>query len=111
MRSDGKFLPLSLDRDTIVFPGFDGGAEWGGAAADPNTGVNVYWTGATSSTGNWYSFGGTSAGAPQWAALIAIANQGRAIARPLGHSFQDTAIFSSLIAAKSVTSPPTRLEA
>ena len=27
----------------------------------------------------WWSVGGTSAGAPQWAALIAIANQGRAL--------------------------------
>src|SRR5262249_23157897 len=28
----------------------------------------------------WYQVGGTSAGAPQWAALIALANQGRATA-------------------------------
>lgn len=47
--------------------------------ADPNTGVYVYWTSATASAGNWYSFGGTSASAPQWAALTAIADQGRAI--------------------------------
>ncbi|MDJ0276428.1 pyrroloquinoline quinone-dependent dehydrogenase [Sphingomonas sp. 2R-10] len=39
MRSAGQFVPLSTDRDTIVFPGFDGGAEWGGSAADPRTGV------------------------------------------------------------------------
>jgi subtilase family serine protease len=26
----------------------------------------------------WFSYGGTSAGAPQWAALIALADQGRA---------------------------------
>lgn len=30
--------------------------------------------------GGWLGIGGTSAGAPQWAALIAIANQGRALA-------------------------------
>lgn len=30
----GRFVPLST-KPTIVFPGFDGGAEWGGAAADP----------------------------------------------------------------------------
>jgi quinoprotein glucose dehydrogenase len=29
------FLPPSRE-GTIIFPGFDGGAEWGGAAADPN---------------------------------------------------------------------------
>ena len=39
MRSDGQFVPLTLGRDTVVFPGFDGGAEWGGPAVDPTTGV------------------------------------------------------------------------
>ncbi len=49
--------------------------------ADPNTGFAVYSTSApTGSTGpGWLTVGGTSAGAPQWAALIAIANQGRAL--------------------------------
>jgi quinoprotein glucose dehydrogenase len=34
-RSEGPFTPLS-EGGTIIFPGLDGGAEWGGAAADPN---------------------------------------------------------------------------
>jgi quinoprotein glucose dehydrogenase len=34
----GFFVPPSL-QGTIVFPGFDGGAEWGGAAFDPDTGL------------------------------------------------------------------------
>jgi quinoprotein glucose dehydrogenase len=33
-RSQGPFTPLSR-QGTIVFPGLDGGAEWGGAAVDP----------------------------------------------------------------------------
>jgi len=33
-RSNGPFTPLSK-QGTIVYPGLDGGAEWGGAAADP----------------------------------------------------------------------------
>jgi quinoprotein glucose dehydrogenase len=33
-RSEGPFTPLSK-QGTIVYPGLDGGAEWGGAAADP----------------------------------------------------------------------------
>ena len=33
-RSEGPFTPLSQN-GTIVFPGLDGGAEWGGAAVDP----------------------------------------------------------------------------
>jgi quinoprotein glucose dehydrogenase len=32
----GMFMPPSLE-GTIVFPGFDGGAEWGGAAFDPES--------------------------------------------------------------------------
>jgi quinoprotein glucose dehydrogenase len=35
-RSAGQFVPPSL-QGTIVFPGFDGGAEWGGSAFDPET--------------------------------------------------------------------------
>ncbi len=38
-RSDGQFVPLSTDRPTVVFPGFDGGAEWGGPAVDPVNGI------------------------------------------------------------------------
>ena len=37
--NEGQFTPLSLDRQTLVFPGFDGGAEWGGPAVDPTSGV------------------------------------------------------------------------
>jgi subtilase family serine protease len=43
---------------------------------DPNTGFAVY---DSFGSGGWAQFGGTSAGAPQWAALIAIADQGRAL--------------------------------
>jgi subtilase family serine protease len=43
--------------------------------ADPYTGYRVY---DSSSGGSWYQVGGTSAGAPQWAGLVALANQGRA---------------------------------
>lgn len=37
LRSGDQFEPPSLE-GTIIFPGFDGGAEWGGAAFDPETG-------------------------------------------------------------------------
>jgi len=56
VRSGGQFVPLAVDRDTIVFPGFDGGAEWGGAAVDPQTGVlyvnatEMAWTGSLTAT-------------------------------------------------------------
>jgi quinoprotein glucose dehydrogenase len=51
-RSDGQFLPLSVGPETVVFPGFDGGAEWGGSAFDPASGVlyvnsnEMAWTGS-----------------------------------------------------------------
>ena len=38
VRSDGMFTPTSL-QGTIIFPGFDGGAEWGGQAFDPESGL------------------------------------------------------------------------
>lgn len=37
-RNDGPFTPPSFE-GSIVFPGFDGGAEWGGQAFDPETGL------------------------------------------------------------------------
>lgn len=45
--------------------------------ADANIGYYVY---DSLGSGGWTVLGGTSAGAPQWAALLAIANQGRAAA-------------------------------
>ena len=50
-RSQGLFIPFGLDKQTVVFPGFDGGAEWGGPAVDPKSGViyinanEMAWTG------------------------------------------------------------------
>ena len=38
LRSAGQFVPGSK-QGTIIFPGFDGGAEWGGSAVDPETGI------------------------------------------------------------------------
>lgn len=39
MRHDGQFVPLSIGKDTLVSPSFEGGAEWGGPAVDPQTGI------------------------------------------------------------------------
>jgi len=38
-RSEGQFVPFGVGKDTVVFPGFDGGAEWGGPAVDRETGI------------------------------------------------------------------------
>lgn len=37
-RSDGIFTPPSV-KGTLVFPGYDGGGEWGGGAVDPETNI------------------------------------------------------------------------
>lgn len=39
LRSAGPFKPLTTGVDTTIYPGFDGGAEWGGPAYDPDTGL------------------------------------------------------------------------
>jgi subtilase family serine protease len=64
-------------------PSYQGGVQYSGVRtvpdvsydADPNTGVPIF----SSSAGGWIVEGGTSAGAPQWAGLIALADQGRAL--------------------------------
>jgi subtilase family serine protease len=48
--------------------------------ADPGTGFAVYDSYKSAGLVGWMEFGGTSCGAPQWAALIATADQQRAAA-------------------------------
>jgi hypothetical protein len=49
--------------------------------ANPSTGLEVYQTfGNSAPTKPWVQVGGTSDASPQWAALIAIADEGRALA-------------------------------
>jgi quinoprotein glucose dehydrogenase len=51
-RSEGQFVPFSVGTETIIFPGYDGAAEWGGPAVDTETGIiyinsnEMAWTGA-----------------------------------------------------------------
>ena len=57
-RNGGQFVPFTVGKDTVVFPGFDGGAEWGGPAVDPQTAIiyinanDLAWTGALAETQN-----------------------------------------------------------
>jgi len=48
-----------------------------GWVADPNTGVAVYDSTADQGQKGWFVVGGTSVGAPSWAAMVALADQGR----------------------------------
>jgi quinoprotein glucose dehydrogenase len=55
-RSEGQFVPFTTDKETVIFPGLDGGAEWGGQAVDPETGImyvnsnDIAWTGRLAET-------------------------------------------------------------
>ncbi len=75
--------------------------------ADPNTGFPVYDSYGNSSP--WGQYGGTSDAAPQWAALIAIADQGRSLAglAPLSGSQVLTDLYQSTGDFYDVTSGTT----
>jgi subtilase family serine protease len=61
---------------------------------DPDTGVAVYDSVKQDGQSGWVQMGGTSAGAPQWAALIAIADQGIALSHKVGIANAPAAIYS-----------------
>ena len=52
LRSEGQFVPFAEGKETVIFPGYDGGAEWGGAAFDAGSGLlfvnanDLAWTGS-----------------------------------------------------------------
>jgi subtilase family serine protease len=62
--------------------------------ANPSTGYAVYDSVAISGYSGWFQVGGTSAGSPQWAALVAIANSLRAAARKANLSSTNGALYS-----------------
>ena len=49
--------PFAVGKQTVIFPGFDGGGEWGGAAIDPATDIlyvgssEMAWTGGLTRAG------------------------------------------------------------
>lgn len=60
--------------------------------ADPNTGVAVYDSTSYNGQSGWWVVGGTSVGAPSWAALIALIDQGRT--SPLSNSDVMTQLYN-----------------
>lgn len=61
--------------------------------ANPNTGVAVYDSTRDQGQKGWFEVGGTSVGAPSWAALIALADQGRST--PLSSSQALTQMYNT----------------
>ena len=47
---------------------------------DPNTGASVYFTTPSTGQATWATMGGTSLGAPAWAGIVAIVDQGFSLA-------------------------------
>jgi subtilase family serine protease len=62
--------------------------------ANPATGFAVYDSVPFGGASGWYSVGGTSAGSPQWAALLAIANSMRVANRKARLSGASTVLYS-----------------
>ena len=63
------------------------------ADADPYTGYLIYYTGTGTYGDEWQGIGGTSAAAPQWAALMALINADSACAgTPIG--FANPALYT-----------------
>lgn len=88
MAVGGTTLTLDSGGNRIAETAWDGGG--GGLSlyertsapdvaynADPATGYAVYSSMRLDGQSGWFQVGGTSAGTPQWAGLIALANQGR----------------------------------
>jgi subtilase family serine protease len=71
------------------------------AVADPNTGVNVL----DGADGGWFQVGGTSAATPMWAGIVAIGDQGRALAgaAPLSSAQTLSTIYKNPTAFHDVT--------
>lgn len=61
---------------------------------DPSTGYAVYDSVAINGLTGWLQVGGTSAGTPQWAALMAVTNSMRARARKANLSAANSAIYA-----------------
>jgi subtilase family serine protease len=67
--------------------------------ADPQSGYVVYKASGSAKTGGWYTVGGTSAGAPQWAAIQAL---GRSVSLP--KLYADKASATTLKFFRDITS-------
>jgi len=65
-----------------------------GYNANPATGFAVYDSLGISGYSGWFQVGGTSAGTPQWAALVAIVNSLRVAARKATLTNADVALYS-----------------
>ena len=66
--------------------------------ANSDTGVSIYNSNNYYGQFGWYEVGGTSAGAPQWAGIFALANQGR-IRALSGYSLTSSPVYNAATGA------------
>ena len=94
-RSEGQFVPLGVGTQTVVFPGFDGGAEWGGSAFDPESGLlyvnanEMAWTGGLAP--NEAAGGGRQVYLTQLRVMPSRRSGGRAAADPVARGHRPAA--------------------
>lgn len=62
--------------------------------ADPGTGLAVYSSVSSDRQAGWFQMGGTSAGCPMWAAIVALANEQRVAAGKKPLTGSDAAIYN-----------------
>jgi subtilase family serine protease len=67
--------------------------------ADPQSGFSIYDSTPQQGVSGWLAIGGTSAGAPQWAGLVALVDQGRELAG--AGSLNTTQALNSLYSIKA----------
>ena len=72
-KNGGQFVPFAVDQETVIFPGFDGGSEYGGSAFDAQSGLlyvnanDVAWTSSLA-----LNVSGASAGKALYLAQCAV---------------------------------------
>jgi len=71
--------------------------------ADPNTGVAVYDSTKYNTQSGWFEVGGTSFSAPAWAAMIVLADQGRATKLSSFEAITDLYSFAATTGSASYT--------
>ncbi len=78
--------------------------------ADIDGGIIIYWSVVPSQAG-FYAFGGTSCGSPQWAAIIALANQLHStdfgFVNPILYALKGTSAFHDITKGNNAVEPGT----
>lgn len=82
IRHEGQFVPLSLGTDTLVSPSFEGGAEWGGPAVDPETEILYVNANAYASLGTLAKTSGGSPGRVTYVNQCAVCHGNRRMGSP-----------------------------